>query len=211
MDRTRRGFRAKQIGRANLYASRAKRQRAALDYSDLMRLLRDGLRDRAALRREWKARYDAVLIDEFQDTNRVQRDLLYLLRERRDAERLLAPGQSLTAAELEHTGLLMVGDAKQSIYAFRGAEVAVFLATEQELAETGGERLELTDSFRALDGVLEAINPVTEALLTGGGVHATSMYDRVRDTLVATALAHATIAVVHHRRGSPILRRMWRG
>ena len=167
---------------------RAKKARAGVDYADLMRLLRDGLRERAALRREWKARYDAVLVDEFQDTNRVQRDLLYLLRERRDTERLLAPGQSLSAAELEPTGLLVVGDAKQSIYAFRGAEVAVFLATEQELAEAGGERLELTDSFRAVDRVLDAINPVTEALLTGGSVHATGMYDRARDTLVATAV-----------------------
>ncbi|MFO0646530.1 MAG: UvrD-helicase domain-containing protein [Polyangiales bacterium] len=174
---------------------RAKKQRAGVDYSDLMRLLRDGLRDRATLRREWKQRYDAVLVDEFQDTNRVQRDLLYLLRERRDAERLLAPGQSLTAAELERTGLLVVGDAKQSIYAFRGAEVAVFLSTEQELADAGGERLELTDSFRALDRVLEAVNPITEALLTGVGVHATGMYDRVRDTLVATAVGDTSARV----------------
>ncbi len=166
---------------------RAKRARAAVDYADLMRLLRDGLRERPALRREWKARYDAVLVDEFQDTNRVQRDLLYLLRERRDAERLLAPGQSLTAAELEPSGLLVVGDAKQSIYAFRGAEVAVFLATERDLADAGGDRLELTDSFRAVDRVLEAINPVTEALLTGAEVHATGLYDRARDTLVATS------------------------
>jgi ATP-dependent helicase/nuclease subunit A len=61
---------------------RAKRQRGALDFADLMRRLRDALRDHAPLRREWKRRYDAVLVDEFQDTNRVQRDLLYLLRER---------------------------------------------------------------------------------------------------------------------------------
>ena len=174
---------------------RAKKQRAGVDYSDLMRMLRDGLRDRPALRRAYKARYDAVLVDEFQDTNRVQRDLLYLLRERRDAERQLAPGQSLTAAELELTGLLVVGDAKQSIYAFRGAEVAVFLSTERELAEAGGERLELTDSFRALDRVLDAVNPVTEALLTGASVHATGMYERERDMLVATATGDANARV----------------
>jgi ATP-dependent exoDNAse (exonuclease V) beta subunit len=174
---------------------RARKARAVLDYADLMRLLRDGLREHPSLRREWKARYDAVLVDEFQDTNRVQRDLLYLLRERRDSERPLAPGQSLTAAELEPSGLLVVGDAKQSIYAFRGAEVAVFLATERELAEAGGDCLELTDSFRALDRILDAINPVTEALLTGPDVHAREMYDRARDTLVATARGDATARV----------------
>ena len=71
---------------------RAKARRTALDFADLMRRLRDGLRDNASLRREWKGRFDAVLVDEFQDTNRVQRDVLYLLRERRDVERPLAPG-----------------------------------------------------------------------------------------------------------------------
>jgi hypothetical protein len=48
--------------------------------------------------------------------------------------------------------------------------VAVFLSTEQELAEAGGERLELTDSFRALDRVLDAVNPITEALLYASAV-----------------------------------------
>lgn len=164
---------------------RAKRQRAALDFADLMRLLRDALRDHPPLRREWKRRYDAVLIDEFQDTNRVQRDLLYLLRESRDVERQLAPGQSLRAAELEPTGLLVVGDAKQSIYAFRGAEVSVFLDTERELAAAGGETLELTDSFRTLDEVLAAVNPATEALLSSARLK--GLYDRGRDALAAVS------------------------
>ena len=66
----------------------------------------------------------------------------------------------------------MVGDTKQSIYAFRGAEVEVFLATERELAEAGGERMELTESFRAVDALVAAINPVTEGLLGAAAVHA---------------------------------------
>lgn len=165
--------------------ARAKAKRAALDYGDLMRKLRDALRDQPSLRREWKRRYDAVLVDEFQDTNRVQRDLLYLLRERRDVEHPLAPGQSLTAAELEPTGLLLVGDAKQSIYAFRGAEVAVFLDTEREVLAAGGERLDLTESHRALGSMLEAINPVTSALLGAEGSRLEGLYDPARDALRA--------------------------
>jgi len=165
--------------------TRAKTKRAALDYGDLMRRLRDALRDQTSLRREWKQRYDAVLVDEFQDTNRVQRDLLYLLRERRDIEHPLAPGQSLTAAELEPTGLLVVGDAKQSIYAFRGADVAVFLETEREVLAAGGERLDLTESHRALGSMLDAINPVTAALLGGSGGRLEGLYDPERDALRA--------------------------
>ncbi|MDO9017925.1 MAG: UvrD-helicase domain-containing protein [Deltaproteobacteria bacterium] len=165
--------------------TRAKAKRAALDYGDLMRRLRDALRDQTAFRREWKQRYDAVLVDEFQDTNRVQRDLLYLLRERRDVEHPLAPGQSLTATELEPTGLLVVGDAKQSIYAFRGADVAVFLETEREVLAAGGERLDLTESHRALGSMLDAINPVTAALLGGSGGRLEGLYDPARDALRA--------------------------
>lgn len=164
-----------------------RRRRAGLDYADLMRLLRDGMRDRPAFRREWKHRYDAVLVDEFQDTNQVQRDLLFLLRERRDAERVIPPGGHPSAQDLEPSGLFLVGDAKQSIYAFRFAEVAVFLATERELVAAGGEALELTDSFRALEGVLAAVNPVSEALLGTGMLRPEGMYDRARDALVSVA------------------------
>jgi ATP-dependent helicase/nuclease subunit A len=165
----------------------AKRARAALDFADLLRMLRDALRDRPALRREWKHRYDAVLVDEFQDTNRVQRDLVYLLRERRDLERTLAPGQSLHGHELQPSGLLVVGDAKQSIYAFRGAEVEVFLATEREVAEAGGDLVDLTDSHRALHEVVRAVNSVTATVLGAGSVRVEGLYDPARDALVAAA------------------------
>jgi len=165
----------------------AKRKRAALDFADLLRMLRDALRDRPALRKEWKHRYDAVLVDEFQDTNRVQRDLVYLLRERRDLVRTLAPGQSLSGHELEPAGLLVVGDAKQSIYAFRGAEVEVFLATEREVAEAGGDLIDLTDSHRALHEVVRAVNSVTATVLGAGSVQVEGLYDPSRDALVAAA------------------------
>ncbi|MEZ4407570.1 MAG: UvrD-helicase domain-containing protein [Polyangiales bacterium] len=181
-----------EVARAVLAAAQrgyelAKRKRNALDYADLMRVLRDALRDRPSLRRQWKARYDALLVDEFQDTNRVQRDLLYLLRERRDAERALAPGQSLGASELEPQGLLVVGDAKQSIYAFRGAEVSVFIDVEREVEAAGGERVDLTDSFRAVDGVLDVVNDVTRAVLAPGAVTVEGLYEPERDALVPMA------------------------
>lgn len=165
-----------------------KRRNSALDFSDLMNVLRDALQERVHVRRAWKHRFDAILVDEFQDTNRVQRDLLYLLRERRDGERLANDEErrSLTARDLEPSGLFLVGDAKQSIYAFRGADVSVFLETERDIVSAGGVSLELTESYRSLDEVIEAVNPVTEALLGAGLIaHAESMYDRRRDALVA--------------------------
>lgn len=173
-----------------------KAQRSVLDFSDLMHRLRDALRDDHRLRRVVKQRFDAVLVDEFQDTSAVQRDLLYFLRERRDRERIVGRGDSLEARDLEPAGLLLVGDAKQSIYAFRNADVSVFLTTERDLAEAGGARLELTDSYRSLDTVIEAINPVSEALLGSGLIaHGESMYDPARDALMAAEQGDGKVRV----------------
>ncbi len=162
-----------------------KQRRRVLDFADLLRTLRDALRDDVRLRRVWKSRFDAVLVDEFQDTNRLQRDILYLLRERKDRS-----DESMVsdASQLEPSGLLLVGDAKQSIYAFRGANVGVFIETERALLNAGGASLELTESYRTVDSVLAAINPATEALL-GAGLTALGerMFERSRDALVANA------------------------
>lgn len=163
----------------------AKKRRHVLDFADLLRRLRDALRDDPRARRAWKRRFDAVLVDEFQDTNRLQRDLLYLLRERKDSAH--AP-RVPTASELEPTGLLLVGDAKQSIYAFRSADVGVFLETERDLVQAGGVSQELVESHRSVDAVLDAINPAAEALLGAGlTAHGERIFDPKRDALVAEA------------------------
>jgi|LNFM01.1.fsa_nt_gb ATP-dependent helicase/nuclease subunit A len=169
-----------------------KRKRHVLDFADLLRRLRDALRDEPRMRRAWKRRFDAVLVDEFQDTNRLQRDLLYLLRERRDNagadEVSPGAGRVPTASELEPSGLLLVGDAKQSIYAFRSADVGVFLETERDIVNAGGVSMELVESHRSVDAVLDAINPAAEALLGAGlTAHGERFYDSARDALVAEA------------------------
>jgi ATP-dependent helicase/nuclease subunit A len=163
----------------------AKKRRHVLDFADLLRRLRDAMRDDPRTRRAWKRRFDAVLVDEFQDTNRLQRDLLYLLRERKDAEHQPRVPE---ASELEPSGLLLVGDAKQSIYAFRSADVGVFLETERDLVHAGGVSQELVESHRSVDAVLDAINPAAEALLGAGlTAHGERIYDSARDALVAEA------------------------
>ncbi len=118
-------------------ASRARRRRAgALGFGDILRAARDGLRDRPDLAEMVRADVDVLLVDEFQDTSTVQRDLVYLLRERDDARRARRAGDVPPAAHLERHGLFLVGDRKQSIYGFRGADVAVF---SRVCAELGGD------------------------------------------------------------------------
>ena len=126
----------KLLGEARA-AARARRRRAgALGFGDLLRAARDGLRDRPDLAESVREDAEVLLVDEFQDTSSVQRDLVYLLRERADARRVRRPGDVPAAADLERHGLFLVGDRKQSIYGFRGADVAVF---SRICAELGGD------------------------------------------------------------------------
>ncbi|HMJ52190.1 MAG TPA: UvrD-helicase domain-containing protein [Polyangiaceae bacterium] len=127
---------------------RARRRAARLGFGDLLRAARDAARDIPAVGARVRSAYDVLLVDEFQDTSRVQRDLVYLLREREDRAGERPAGQLPAASDLAPTGLLVVGDRKQSIYGFRGADVTVFT---QVCADLGGrpavEALELGNDF----------------------------------------------------------------
>lgn len=126
----------------------AKRRAGGLGFGDLLRIARDTLRDRLDLARAVREDIGVLMVDEFQDTSRVQRDLVYLLRERDDAAELRPAGGPPTAAGLEREGLFLVGDRKQSIYGFRGADVAVFSRVCAELAgRAAGEALALPDEI----------------------------------------------------------------
>ncbi|HRI66747.1 MAG TPA: UvrD-helicase domain-containing protein, partial [Polyangium sp.] len=115
--------------RSRLAAMR--RREGVLGFGDMLRIARDGLRDRLDLAIAVRESIDALLVDEFQDTSRAQRDIVYLLRERNGSGRIL--GRAPVADELKPSGLFLVGDRKQSIYGFRGADVAVFSRITGEL------------------------------------------------------------------------------
>ncbi len=119
-----------------------------LDFVDLLLLTRDALRDRESVRRYFRRRFRFLIIDEFQDTDRLQVEIA----------RLLAgdvPG-----------GLVVVGDAKQSIYRFRRAEVSLFRRlSEEAVREPGRAVLHLTQSFRARPALLRFVNRVFPELI----------------------------------------------
>jgi ATP-dependent helicase/nuclease subunit A len=122
----------------------ALKQRRALDFDDLEARAVDLLKINN-VRAAWQAEVDAVLVDEFQDTNRRQREIVTALSSQSGQ-----PGK-----------LFIVGDARQSIYRFRGADVRVFRGLQDEIAQAGGRVIDLDLTFRAHAGLLT----ITEELL----------------------------------------------
>jgi ATP-dependent exoDNAse (exonuclease V) beta subunit len=119
-------------GFADAYAA-AKASESALDFEDLQLTARDLLRDEPAIRERESWRFRSVLVDEFQDTNRLQCELI---------------------DRLATEDLFFVGDEFQSIYRFRHADVEVF----RERREASGGVLALTENYRSRPEVLNVIN-----------------------------------------------------
>lgn len=99
-----------------------RRMAGDLSYGEVFEYAVKALTESRELRSRYKRAFDYVMIDEFQDNNALQRDLLFLLSERYDLD---TPGVP-AVPDLEPKKLFFVGDQKQSIYRFRGADVSVF-------------------------------------------------------------------------------------
>ncbi|MGE5186575.1 MAG: UvrD-helicase domain-containing protein [Acidobacteriota bacterium] len=121
-----------------------KAERGQFDYDDMLRLVRDALHDGTRgheLAARLRERTPWVLIDEFQDTDPVQWDIF------RTA--WLAEGSR---------GLAIVGDPKQAIYGFRGADVATYVAARDELERLGATTVQLDTNRRSVAPLVDAIN-----------------------------------------------------
>lgn len=164
-----------------------KAAQSALDNNDLLRMAYEALRDYPAIREAYEGRFMMVMIDEFQDTDQMQVDLI----------------RYLTGAG--ERALCTVGDAQQSIYRFRGAEVEVFRRQERKVDASGtaeaaavagaaadvpaGELVKLVRNFRSHDEVLRYVARVFDGD-DGGlmqGFLDLEASDGRKDTLVADA------------------------
>ena len=124
----------------------AKRRRAAIDFEDLQ-ILAARLLERGELGAGYRSRFSHLLVDEFQDTNRLQLRLIEALR---------GPGSEL----------VMVGDELQSIYGFRHADLDVFRQQRAAVeARPDAEAMPLSGNFRARPELIGAVNLLGEALL----------------------------------------------
>ena len=164
---------------------------SALDNNDLLRMAYEALRDYPAIRAAYEGRFKMVMIDEFQDTDQMQVDLI----------------RYLTGAG--ERALCTVGDAQQSIYRFRGAEVEVFRRQERKVGSTtapetavasdapAGELVKLVRNFRSHDEVLRYVARVFDGD-TGGlmqGFLDLEPSDKRKDKLKAKASRRQALLV----------------
>jgi ATP-dependent helicase/nuclease subunit A len=120
-----------------------RRQRGLVSFLDLLGRAVDLLRDRPAIRQAVAEQFSLILVDEFQDTDPLQAELVFLLTAGNAAERdwlkcVPRPG-----------ALFLVGDPKQSIYRFRRADMHMYAMAKRRLLETGGEVLVLRQNRRS--------------------------------------------------------------
>ena len=115
------------------------KQSNAVDFDDLLLRSTRLLRDSTAIREKWRARFSYIHVDEYQDTNRVQYDLLRLLTNERE-------------------NLCVVGDEDQSIYRWRGADVSILLRFSQDYPAAKVIRLE--SNYRSTQNILDAAGAV---------------------------------------------------
>ncbi len=125
-------------------AYQASKGKQCLDNTDLLRKTYEALRSYPLIAQQYQNRFSLIMVDEFQDTDELQVALIDLLAQ---------PGRQ---------NVCTVGDAQQSIYRFRGADVNVFYAYREELAQTNPCScfVNLPDNFRSHADILSFVDTV---------------------------------------------------
>ncbi|MDO8526854.1 MAG: ATP-dependent DNA helicase [Deltaproteobacteria bacterium] len=127
-----------------------KEKHQVLDFQDLEILTLKLLKENRETLKIYQKKFRHILVDEVQDINDLQRELIELL---------FVPGTNI---------LCIVGDPKQSIYRFRGANAEGFQTLVKKITEAGGETIILRDNFRSRPGVLRFVNHTFRHLFSLG-------------------------------------------
>lgn len=128
--------------------SRRKQAEGLLDFDDMLRVLHETLESEEgeALVRELRSRYRYAILDEFQDTDEIQWAIFRKLFFEGDGGNVL----------------YAIGDPKQAIYGFRGADVGAYLRARREILAAGGAEVVLESCYRATWELIAAYNRVFE-------------------------------------------------
>jgi ATP-dependent helicase/nuclease subunit A len=157
----------------------------SLDFDDLEGYAAQLLTQHRSVRERWQAEVRAALVDEFQDTNARQRDIVYALtgfdsslrgasfatKQSSASEAEIASQRALAMTE-QDSELFIVGDAKQSIYKFRGADVTVFRQVQADIQAINGLTIDLDMTFRAHHALVKNLNDLLRPILSEAIDHA---------------------------------------
>lgn len=149
-----------------------KDRRSAYGFGDLLARARKLLREDLLSRKAIKNSLSKILVDEFQDTSPVQEDLVSLLAENLNEERALQSHErAMGFVQLGENRLFIVGDPKQSIYGFRGADASLFGHSLNIITQNSaqclatGKQETLSICRRSQKAVVDLVNIVAQATL----------------------------------------------
>ncbi len=126
--------------------TRYKEMSNIFDFDDLMEFLRNSLRDKPRFRKRLQEDFDYIMVDEFQDTNVVQKEIVDWLA-------------------AKHRNLMVVGDDSQSIYAFRGANYENILRYPQQFPDCKVVKIE--KNYRSSRNILDFTNNIIDHSIIG--------------------------------------------
>jgi ATP-dependent helicase/nuclease subunit A len=138
----------------------ARRIADALDTEDLQLRCAEMLASSAAMRAHCSERFQHILVDEFQDTDPLQARIIDMLH-----PGLLEQQSQKKDANVSQNSLFIVGDVRQSIYGFRGADPGIFQRIQRLFKQAGApyEFIELADNFRSRPEILTFASMVFDA------------------------------------------------
>ncbi|MBY4949513.1 UvrD-helicase domain-containing protein [Cupriavidus respiraculi] len=146
--------------------SQYKRDSALLDFDDLLYAARALLRDHEPVRQALATRYRHVLVDEFQDTDPLQAEIFWRLCGDPEGSK----AGDWTSFRIRPGALFLVGDPKQAIYRFRGADVAAYVQARTAFgAMDAGSVLTISTNFRSHAPILDFVNARFAPCLSADG------------------------------------------
>lgn len=146
----------------DLYVER-KGDAAVLDFDDLLLRAHALVTTNDVVREAVGRRFAHILVDEFQDTDSIQASILFSIAARAMPDRW-------QDADLRDGALFVVGDPKQSIYAFRGADIESYNQAKRTIARLGdGRVVHIGANFRCQSGIIDYVNAVFQPVLDADG------------------------------------------
>lgn len=123
-----------------------------LDFNDLEYMTYLLLKNNIKIREKYQEKYKYLMIDEFQDTNKLQKEIFYLLASK--------------DKKLDRRNLFIVGDPKQSIYGFRGADVNIFSDVIEDIKDIeGNSPINMVKNFRSVDIIVDFVNNIFNPII----------------------------------------------